>query len=256
MCVYYKKFIFFFFFFLMIRRPPRSTLFPYTTLFRSGKTLDGDDLAGVHLGGHVMTGHAVFFGVLVQREIVTADAGIIRRGGMKVDGGFARPKEQVFRHHPARQVRNDVITLPATNLLGQRVAPLAEAVSYLCKVTLAEFEGAGAIGIVRFAEEEQGEVAGHIEEPRSREEREEFSFSLLRVLPLFAVKVQDEIYYKRGSGPKPVLPSPAPAVRGRCRTVRAAAARGTNGERSRSIGGKKRGNKNGAARADVRGRCR
>src|SRR2546425_5074055 len=25
----------FFFFFLMIRRPPRSTLFPYTTLFRS-----------------------------------------------------------------------------------------------------------------------------------------------------------------------------------------------------------------------------
>src|SRR6266700_5431243 len=26
----------FLFFFLMIRRPPRSTLFPYTTLFRSG----------------------------------------------------------------------------------------------------------------------------------------------------------------------------------------------------------------------------
>src|SRR5258707_8466229 len=27
--------VFLFFFFLMIRRPPRSTLFPYTTLFRS-----------------------------------------------------------------------------------------------------------------------------------------------------------------------------------------------------------------------------
>src|SRR5258705_13706756 len=27
----------FFFFFLMIRRPPRSTLFPYTTLFRSSQ---------------------------------------------------------------------------------------------------------------------------------------------------------------------------------------------------------------------------
>src|SRR6478736_9445589 len=26
-----------FFFFLMIRRPPRSTLFPYTTLFRTGR---------------------------------------------------------------------------------------------------------------------------------------------------------------------------------------------------------------------------
>src|SRR6476661_6829754 len=29
-----RSFFFFFFFFLMIRRPPRSTLFPYTTLFR------------------------------------------------------------------------------------------------------------------------------------------------------------------------------------------------------------------------------
>src|SRR6478672_12117175 len=28
---------YFFFFFLMIRRPPRSTLFPYTTLFRSSR---------------------------------------------------------------------------------------------------------------------------------------------------------------------------------------------------------------------------
>src|SRR6478735_10716538 len=30
-----------FFFFLMIRRPPRSTLFPYTTLFRSHRLLAG-----------------------------------------------------------------------------------------------------------------------------------------------------------------------------------------------------------------------
>src|SRR5947209_17167514 len=30
------RFSAFVFFFLMIRRPPRSTLFPYTTLFRSG----------------------------------------------------------------------------------------------------------------------------------------------------------------------------------------------------------------------------
>src|SRR6266496_5163580 len=33
--MHYLFFLFFFFFFLMIRRPPRSTLFPYTTLFRS-----------------------------------------------------------------------------------------------------------------------------------------------------------------------------------------------------------------------------
>src|SRR5438309_9356609 len=32
---FFFLFYFLFFFFLMIRRPPRSTLFPYTTLFRS-----------------------------------------------------------------------------------------------------------------------------------------------------------------------------------------------------------------------------
>src|SRR5260370_41534525 len=36
-------FAFFFFFFLMIRRPPRSTLFPYTTLFRSIARIGVDD---------------------------------------------------------------------------------------------------------------------------------------------------------------------------------------------------------------------
>src|SRR3989442_8845196 len=37
--------VLFFFFFLMIRRPPRSTLFPYTTLFRSKNR-------GKHLRSH------------------------------------------------------------------------------------------------------------------------------------------------------------------------------------------------------------
>src|SRR5476651_2848489 len=46
-CILLCFFCFFFFFFLMIRRPPRSTLFPYTTLFRSrarpaGSRPDGD----------------------------------------------------------------------------------------------------------------------------------------------------------------------------------------------------------------------
>src|SRR5256885_6793377 len=38
-CLIFCLFFFFFFFFLMIRRPPRSTLFPYTTLFRSRRAL-------------------------------------------------------------------------------------------------------------------------------------------------------------------------------------------------------------------------
>src|SRR5256885_15910775 len=44
--------LYFFFFFLMIRRPPRSTLFPYTTLFRSYRGLVGI-VGGVESDGFV-----------------------------------------------------------------------------------------------------------------------------------------------------------------------------------------------------------
>src|SRR5256885_15882003 len=40
LCAYLYDLISIIFFFLMIRRPPRSTLFPYTTLFRSEVTDD------------------------------------------------------------------------------------------------------------------------------------------------------------------------------------------------------------------------
>src|SRR2546430_15267003 len=43
----YITLCFLFFFFLMIRRPPRSTLFPYTTLFRSHGR---DEVHGVGVG--------------------------------------------------------------------------------------------------------------------------------------------------------------------------------------------------------------
>src|SRR3712207_8770216 len=40
------------FFFLMIRRPPRSTLFPYTTLSRSAAAVDRLRVLGVELDRH------------------------------------------------------------------------------------------------------------------------------------------------------------------------------------------------------------
>src|SRR5256885_6948537 len=40
-----------FFFFLMIRRPPRSTLFPYTTLFRSRASCRAVPSTGTRLSG-------------------------------------------------------------------------------------------------------------------------------------------------------------------------------------------------------------
>src|SRR5690348_18041587 len=53
--------LFFSFFFLMIRRPPRSTLFPYTTLFRSR---DINGMVHVRLRPHV----GALIGNVVRRK--------------------------------------------------------------------------------------------------------------------------------------------------------------------------------------------
>src|SRR2546430_14947221 len=60
----------FFFFFLMIRRPPRSTLFPYTTLFRSLDVKEQPDAF------HREDLHRLRAGV---ERIAAGDAGIARR---------------------------------------------------------------------------------------------------------------------------------------------------------------------------------
>src|SRR5438067_3168439 len=48
-----SSFLFFSFFFLLIRRPPRSTLFPYTTLFRSPLGVGRGQPSGVGVEGGV-----------------------------------------------------------------------------------------------------------------------------------------------------------------------------------------------------------
>src|SRR6266850_6439509 len=71
-----------FFFFLMIRRPPRSTLFPYTTLFRSseagtplsfhrnhgGKPKPGDRKSTRLNSSHLVISYAVF--CLKKKKII------------------------------------------------------------------------------------------------------------------------------------------------------------------------------------------
>src|SRR3989441_12788603 len=67
------------FFFLMIRRPPRSTLFPYTTLFRSPRTRGGRGDSVRHVLGEGLRG---------------VGAGAVRRGGVaarRTGRGGARP---------------------------------------------------------------------------------------------------------------------------------------------------------------------
>src|SRR2546430_17202782 len=56
------------FFFLMIRRPPRSTLFPYTTLFRSTGDGDGLSIGGNHML-HVLRRNVDLNIVLFNNEI-------------------------------------------------------------------------------------------------------------------------------------------------------------------------------------------
>jgi len=65
----------------MIRRPPRSTLFPYTTLFRSGlhtgecELVDGK-VAGISVNtGARVASHAAGGEILVSRTVVDLVAG-------------------------------------------------------------------------------------------------------------------------------------------------------------------------------------
>src|SRR6266540_5972494 len=71
------------FFFLMIRRPPRSTLFPYTTLFRSDLLLGRRALAALLIGdeaGHHLGGDALALGCAVGRD----------HGALRIEGEPAR----------------------------------------------------------------------------------------------------------------------------------------------------------------------
>src|SRR2546430_12426132 len=71
--------IIFFFFFLMIRRPPRSTLFPYTTLFRS----------------------AVQIGVVVAADLCDAVAAELLEEGVGEDDGQHGLADDAGRGHGA-----------------------------------------------------------------------------------------------------------------------------------------------------------
>src|SRR3712207_7626319 len=66
------------FFFLMIRRPPRSTLFPYTTLFRSTVVVAAPGYPEAPRTGDPVTG-AEGEGVLHAGTAVAADGAVVSR---------------------------------------------------------------------------------------------------------------------------------------------------------------------------------
>ena len=69
-----------FLFFLMIRRPPRSTLFPYTTLFRSEAPTA------------VRTSHAL-------KHLVGKSASFIGENAVQLHGGMGMTEELAIGHY-------------------------------------------------------------------------------------------------------------------------------------------------------------
>src|SRR3712207_8924572 len=99
--------MFFVFFFLMIRRPPRSTLFPYTTLFRSA----GDGVAAAQ----AVAAH------LRQRDVDVVRAGQVTGGA---DEGV------VVQHvEDAGDRQQDVVLADGRLVLVEALAAVAAAVA-------------------------------------------------------------------------------------------------------------------------------
>src|SRR3984893_10661754 len=78
------------FFFLMIRRPPRSPLFPYTTLFRSDVDHPGPQSRG-RIGQVSLADPDVGPGVALA-ECGEGGAGLLGGVGQGPDGGGGRPR--------------------------------------------------------------------------------------------------------------------------------------------------------------------
>src|SRR5256886_2368696 len=110
----------FLFFFLMIRRPPRSTLFPYTTLFRSGRARRDERAPRVHAParhhGHRRRRRVLADGARVRPHLQGLERRQLRPGGAgplrRVRGVGDDPQHEAAtlrgaaahpgRRHPAR----------------------------------------------------------------------------------------------------------------------------------------------------------
>src|SRR2546428_4512371 len=87
-------YFYFFFFFLMIRRPPRSTLFPYTTLFRSLP----------HVGGRLAREE-----VLARRREDVHDLGVLREPRLVLHAARDDADVRSEEHTSELQSRSDLV---------------------------------------------------------------------------------------------------------------------------------------------------
>src|SRR3989442_6118105 len=80
----------------MIRRPPRSTLFPYTTLFRS-------QAAGVAVEDQQRMVHVLVVGPVEDAQLLVAIGGVV--GGVDIEQDLAAPPDLLATdlHKPIQQ---------------------------------------------------------------------------------------------------------------------------------------------------------
>src|SRR5712664_4909656 len=116
---------FFFFFFLMIRRPPRSTLFPYTTLFRSSTPLR---LAAASEDNHAST---------------SAEAGT----GTSKDCGCTHPYGRAAAPTPTPSCSAESVNLSKSSLhVTYRVAVRTNDARWLCAHSASSHQSAPSGG--------------------------------------------------------------------------------------------------------------
>src|SRR2546429_2416513 len=113
------NYYFFFFFFLMIRRPPRSTLFPYTTLFRSQRgrhrtkqRQPSESVAKAHDSPLVVTGRTVlglfYYGIAwgaCEQILLSSSLTVNRKTQKRVSWG--RSQKSVSRVDKQRSSYDD-----------------------------------------------------------------------------------------------------------------------------------------------------
>src|SRR2546430_12972112 len=117
----------------MIRRPPRSTLFPYTTLFRSANLVDGASIRRKP-GAPLLAVHRPELPALVRPFVPDSDSVLAQPGNV----GFPAQKPQQLVDHRAqmnllrRDERQALREIEAHLLAEQRQRPRAGAVAFTC----------------------------------------------------------------------------------------------------------------------------
>ena len=98
----------------MIRRPPRSTLFPYTTLFRSGQTVISGDKVAPELGNALPLTNIPLGTIVHNIELKPGKGGAMARGAGTYAQLLAREGKYATVKLPSGEMRMVLTTCMAT----------------------------------------------------------------------------------------------------------------------------------------------